>query len=290
MKRQKIKRYLMLSLSIIVSVSIFTSSLFGNSSKQFVSEVETKNDPNFKILANSDKDFPKYNKKVNVFGIDIYAVPRVENNKLLHVANVLAQYLDNDEDGKPDNQAVVNKLVEQNAVLVMWEKESDLPSQPPYGRAAQDVGNDETNPNFVRNGRLDEFDAALEEVLHLITVYGYAKVYPEVFGEQAGTEISNAMDIARGGHFDFVPNSYPAKAWYSYDDETCEYNCQIAEYHYWALTSILGAQENRLEEIDQEWKLNTVEKVEQKDKLIYKLLTNEKYMFPKILPDGTYRK
>ena len=33
---------------------------------------------------------------------------------------------------------------------------------------------------------------------------------------------------------------YPTDAWYTYNDESCDYGCQITEYTYWALTSILG--------------------------------------------------
>ena len=75
-------------------------------------------------------------------------------------------------------------------------------------------------PGWTRRGR---FDATLEEVLHLITHAGYAHVYPEVFGEKPGTQIAKAMDQARGGHFRRVPRSYPAGAWYTYDDRSCDY-------------------------------------------------------------------
>ncbi len=64
----------------------------------------------------------------------------------------------------------------------------------------------------------------------------------------------------------------------------------VMEYHYWALTSILGAQENRLSDIQQEWKLNTREKVENQDPTVYQLLTDPQYNFPTVLPDGTYRR
>ena len=126
--------------------------------------------------------------------------------------------------------------------------------------------------------------------MHIITHAGYAAVYPEVFGEQIGSDLGNAMDIARGGQFTSIPNSYPTEAWYTYDDSTCDYNCMATEYIYWALTSILGAQENRLNEIGQEWKLNTKTKVETQDPAIYQLLTDPQYKFPTVLPDGTYKR
>lgn len=56
------------------------------------------------------------------------------------------------------------------------------------------------------------------------------------------------------------------------------------------MSSILGAQANRLSEIQNEWKLNTKAKVEATDTRIYTLLTNEVYHFPTVLPDGTYKR
>ena len=247
------------------------------------------NDPNFSIVANDDGEISSFSRKVEVFGIKIFAVPNVTDDKLLHAANVMAQYLDNDEDGTPDNQAVVDKMIENKAFMVMWKSENDLNIDPPNGWEGQDLGNDETHPNFVANGKTGPFDASLEEVLHIITHAGYADVYPSVFGEQIGSDLGNAMDIARGGQFTSIPNSYPAGAWYTYDDTTCDYNCMATEYIYWALTSILGAQENRLDEIGHEWKLNTTAKVQEEDPAIYQLLTDPQYKFPTVLPDGSYR-
>jgi len=250
--------------------------------------VSPGNDPNFKIVANSDGILKSFNRKVVVFGVDIYAVPEVEDRKLLHAANVLAQYLDNDEDGAVDNQAVMDKMLENRAFMVMWKKESDL-NEFPSGREGQDLGNDETHPSYVADGCTGEFDAALEEVLHIVTHAGYSQVYPAVFGEKAGSALADAMDLARGGRFTTVPKTYPAGAWYTYDDRTCEYGCQITEYYYWALTSLLGAQANRLDEIGQEWKLNTPLKVKDRDPKVFQLLTDPRYKTPSVLPDGTYR-
>lgn len=248
------------------------------------------NDPNFTIVANTDDGFTSFNRKVVVFGIDIYAVAGVEDAKLLHAANVMAQYLDNDEDGVVDNQLVVDKMVENKAYLVMWATENDLNINPPAGRVGQDLGNGETNPSFVSNGRTGQFDASLEEVLHIINNAGHSYAYPSAFGQNAGSDLANAMDIARGGQFMTIPNPYPSGAWYTYDDTTCDYaSCQIIEYLYWALTSMLGAQENRLSEIGHEWKLNTRALVQSSDTAIFNLLTNSTYKMPTVLPDGTYR-
>ena len=203
----------------------------------------------------------------------------------------MAQYLDNDEDGTVDDQLVLDKMLENRAFMVMWKNENDLNNiEPPSGREGQDLGNDETHPNFVSNGRTGEFDASLEEVLHIINNAGHSATYPSAFGQNVGSDLANAMDIARGGQYMTIPNPYPDNAWYTYDDQTCDYaRCQTIEYLYWAITSMLGAQENRLNEIDNEWRLNTRQKVEDTDTAIFSLLTNPTFKMPTVLPDGTYR-
>ena len=245
-------------------------------------------DPNFAVVANGDGVLSGYTRKVIVFGVPIYAVPAVSDAKLLHAANVMAQYLDNDEDGSVDNQLVLDTMLAAKAYMVMWKTEADL-GEPVQGWEGQDLGDGETVPGFVAGGLVGQFDAALEEVLHLITHVGYAGAYPSVFGEAAGSGLANAMDTARGGYFETIPPMYPAGAWYTYDDATCDYACMATEYHYWALTSLLGAQANRLDAISNEWTLNTAQKVEQTDTAVHALLTNATYRFPTTLPDGTYR-
>lgn len=251
-------------------------------------EVLPGNDPNFTIEINSDNNFSSFNKKVMVFGIPIYAVSKVDDLRLLHAANLMAQYLDNNEDGEVDNPLVLSAMLSANAFMVMWKKEYDLNIEPPSNAEGQDLGNDEIIIDWHTNGHIGQFDAALEEVLHIITHAGYGNAYPTIFGEQAGSSLSNAMDVARGGQFTSIPNNYPEEAWYHYDDATCEYNCMVTEYMYWALTSLLGAQENRANEINNEWELNTPELLEESDQLILNLLTNPQYNFPAVLPDGTY--
>lgn len=280
-----------LNVILFLSMTILLMSCASctKSTKQDNTSPSTITDPNFSIISHADAGLTNFSKKVEVFGISIYAVSAVDDSKLFHAANLLAQYLDNNEDGEIDNQLVLDKMIENKAFVVMWKSENDLNIDPPSNRVGQDLGNDETHPSFVANGKTGEFDAALEEILHIITHAGYAFAYPEIFGEEEGTALAEAMDIARGGHFTSIPNVYPDEAWYSYDDETCEYDCQSTEYLYWSLTSLLGAQENRFEDIGHEWKLNTPELLQNTDVAIYELLTNPEYKFPTVLPDGTYR-
>lgn len=239
----------------------------------------------------SDKNYFKYFcKTTEVFGIKIYATENVANDKIFHAASVLAQYLDNDEDGVVDNELVLNELVEKKVWLLMVENESELDAAiriPPMGKPFQDLHDEEVT---LINGS-PRFDASLEEVLHLITQHGYAEVYPNIFGENKDSEIAKAMDMARGGYFKNVPNSYPSNAWYTYDDKTCDYSCQITEYTYWALTSILGGQNypGRLDEIKQEWRLNTKEKVKNNDPIVFSLMTDPQFSLPTNIPDGKYR-
>ena len=279
-----------LTLLAIVSISCVSCTKNNDSLINNASSIDPGNDPNFTIIANTDAGMKKYNRKVIVFGVDIYAAKNVEDAKLLYAANIMAQYLDNNEDGVVDNELVVDKMIENKAFLFMWKNQStDFLDAQPSGRMGQDLGNDETHPSFVPNGRIGTFDAGLEEVWHIITNAGYAQAYPTIFGTIEGTSMSNAMDIARGGKFTTIPNPYPSNTWYTYNDQTCNYDCQGGEYIYWTMSSILGAQENRLNEISNEWKLNTKTKVQTTDTEAYALLTNPIYKFPTILPDGTYK-
>jgi len=278
-----------LTLLTIVSIGCVSCTKNNDSLTNNSSSIDPGNDPNFTIVANTDVGMTKYNRKVIVFGVDIYAAKNVEDAKLLYTANIMAQYLDNNEDGVVDNQLVVDKMVAHKAFLFMWKNQStDFLDMQPSGRMGQDLGNDETHPSFVSSGRTGTFDAGLEEVWHIITNAGYAQAYPTIFGTIEGTSMSNAMDIARGGKFTTIPNPYPSNTWYTYNDQTCNYDCQGGEYIYWTMSSILGAQENRLNEISNEWKLNTKTKVQTTDIEAYGLLTNPIYKFPTILPDGTY--
>jgi hypothetical protein len=239
---------------------------------------------------------PYFDKHVSVFGLHLFGTAAVPDEDMLHAAAVLAQYLDNDEDGVPDDLAILDALQSASggpAAMVMFATESEIEASGIFEsnlgeRAVQDLYASETHPQgSSANGG---FDATLEEVLHLVTHYGWAKAYPNDFAESPGSTLADAMDVARGGSFMEVPDAYPSEAWYHYDDETCTYDCMVTEYVYWALTSLLGAQSypGRCESIEHEWELCTPEAVQGQDTAITALLQGSDYVLPTVIPDGTY--
>jgi len=231
-----------------------------------------------------------FTKQVEVFGIHIYATEKTGDDKILHAASVLAEYLDNDEDGTPDNPLVVDAMLKVGSSIIMGYTGEELDSQDksmlPAG-PKQGLYDVETHPNPPEG----VFDGALEEVLHPITRHGYGGAYPDAFGMRQGSLAAQALDLARGGYYEEVPEQYPEDAWFTYYDETCRYSCMLNEYIYWALTSLLGAQDSpgRLERIGNEWRLNTPEKLRKGDPAICALLTDPQYKMPTVLPDGKYR-
>ena len=146
-----------------------------------------------------ERAFNVFCKKVNVFGVMIYATTNVTDQDLLHTANILAQYLDNDEDDSFDNQLVLDKMIENHSSMVLFGSENSK-NQRAFNSARaiedeyklQDLYGSEIHPNWNYDS---PFDATYEEVLHLITNSGYSQVYPSVFGEEEGSEIALAMDI-----------------------------------------------------------------------------------------------
>ena len=258
--------------------------------------------PDFRINEGKNDRLPQLNpalpRYIQVFGLFIQATSRVPEAKLLHAADIAADFLDNDRDGKPDNPRVNDELWNQRAAVVMGYDERELErlhnrlDERVEDYALQGLFATETLPKAgPHNPDSSAFDASIEEILHIITSIGYAEVYPGVFGERRGSELADAMDVARGGYFRTVPRRYPSGAWYSYDDRTCDYGCQVTEYIYWALTSLLDGQDfrNRGRDIHHEWKLNTPEKLRAKDKAVVEILTKPKYKLPTRLPDGKYR-
>ena len=237
------------------------------------------------VPSNAPQGFSQlFTKHVEVLGgVHIYASAGTPDAKVLHAANVLAQYLDHDEDCVPEDSALMANMQSRHASVVMWPNEQAfensnaewiIPDSVWDTVLVQLLFGEETNPGYPKN---QEFDWALEEVLHLV-YGGLVEVYPSVFGDFHNSSLADAMDVVIAG------------GWYHYDDPTCDYGCKVAEFHYWGLTSLLGAQDYpwRIPEIADEWELPTAELMQQHASAATLILTDPQYHHTTILPDGIY--
>ena len=99
-------------------------------------------------------------------------------------------------------------------------------------------------------------DASLEEIWHVITDLGYAKVFPSVFSPDSASEsLTKAMDVARGGM-------------------------------YWGVNAWVGALVGRGDDIHEEWRFETREKLEAGDLLMTALIKVTR--LPNVSPTGDY--
>ncbi len=138
-----------------------------------------------------------FSKRVDVAGIQVGASAMTPDDKVMHVASVMAEYLDNDEDGVVDYPALVETMIERNALMIMFADFEELEAsglgddhELRERYEMQDCEAHETAPQ-------DGFDASIEEVHHLIMFGGYAVLHPETFGEERGSALADAMDLAR---------------------------------------------------------------------------------------------
>ena len=215
-------------------------------------------------------------KFTSIFGIPVVATPAVSESTILHVRSVLGEYLDNDEDGVADNPRVIFALRESNAVAAVFEtfgEHETFDDRDGYDTARPfeliTMMQEETNTPYG-------FDASLEEVLHLVTQWGFSVAYPDELGETGDTGLVRALEQAQ------------ETGDYYYDDPSCDARCQATEYFYWAITSNMGLQAQRCDEISREWALCDPQALRQRNPAFVELLENNEFRLPTVSPDGRY--
>jgi len=237
--------------------------------------------------------FAGFSKYIEVFGLRLYAEDDLTDAQVLYAATIVAELIDNDEDGLADDPALLEQLQANGFIMPMFGEEGS-DAMRDFERHYQGNGTsavlfaDEVDPN--NPGRWG-FDATIEEILHTVNHRGHVEVYPDAFGLGPDTsDMSRAMDAARGGQFMSVPSSYPDEAWYHYDDKTCDYECMAIEYMYWAIVSNMGVldDEATCHGIANEWEPCSKALLAEMDTQMYALITDEAYSLPQIAPDGVY--
>ena len=276
----------MKNLLIFISIVFIPISLFSQNDVCF--ELEENPYPNHPA-------FGIFSKYVNVLGcIHIYAESNISDEKVLHVASVAAELLDNNEDGTVDDPLIEASLTELNTIMPVFQSENGNSIDTFFDNLGDDgctgavLFRNEIDPN--QPGYWGS-DATVEEVLHTINSCGHVEVYPSLYAlEPNSSYLTAAMDIARGGQFITMPNSYPDEAWYHYDDWTCEYDCMAMEYLYWCIVTYMGilSDAQTCAGISNEWEPCTPELFESTDTLMFNLVNDTENMLPQLAPDGNY--
>ena len=203
--------------------------------------------------------FEQYRK---VKGIHIFSAT-VSTDKINHVAKVLRGYV-------ASKRGICKNMRRNNAAMLIFEDEDaeelfydsltkrQKKKYKHFNRKInyQHLYLDEIVPSYIFDSNVKQFDATLEEVLHLVTDTGYAYKFPKKFGVRRGNSaLRRETKKARGGITGRGRDNYPASAWFKYVDNTCNGACMMSEYIYWCVSTELGFQSRRkdLPEVNNEF-------------------------------------
>ena len=259
--------------------------------------IQAQNEVCFKVQSNPFLDEPAledFSKYINVLGcFHVLAESSISDEKILHVAAVTAELLDQNEDGTVDDQLLEAALSDGGALMPVLSHEGSEAEESLFdaydGNGISAVlYKDEIDPE--QPGHWGD-DATVEEVLHTINHVGHVVIYPEAFSlTPNSSSLTAAMDLARGGQFIEFPDEYPEEAWCHYDDWTCDYECMAIEYLYWAIVTEMGIlnDSSTAQGIEDEWELYSPDLLASTDVMIHALITDPTFSMPLEAPDGNY--
>jgi len=152
---------------------------------------------------------------IHVFGVPILGSKTAKDSgKMQFAASLLAELLDNDNDGCADDPNVLAHLLKKDAGMDVGDPATSktlfyMGMDDSFDETAlmkkgyvsgQTCSLFESFPKFAGlNSGILNFDATQEEWLHFINSYGHQRAYPKIFGTTytANSALTNAMDIAR---------------------------------------------------------------------------------------------
>ncbi|MDG1841962.1 MAG: hypothetical protein P8I93_06415, partial [Crocinitomicaceae bacterium] len=166
--------------------------------------------------SNTGSAFTGFSKYIHVLDcFEVYAEPSISDEKILHAAAVAAELLDNNEDGIVDDALLKAELISNGALIPIFSQEQSAAENTFFNNyngngAGAVLYKNEMDPS--QPGHWGS-DATVEEVMHVINAVGHVQIYPSAFALTPNSSLlSAAMDIARGGQFLSVPNTYPPSA------------------------------------------------------------------------------
>eukprot|EP00112_Aurelia_sp_Birch-Aquarium-sp1_P010196 Seg2189.7 transcript_id=Seg2189.7/GoldUCD/mRNA.D3Y31 product="hypothetical protein" protein_id=Seg2189.7/GoldUCD/D3Y31 len=246
------------------------------------------------LYPSPDSNYPLFTK---VFGFPIFGVAEFTDEYFQHVASVVAELLDNDQDGCVDTPEVVEAMIKSKYALACLVKRqpSDKPGLIGPYKIGLSLLKRETMLNCFPKSRISFrsevcFDQTYQETFNLVFKFGYAIAFPRIFGNNFNklSKLNKAMDKARGGRFYKVPELYPSSAWFTYYDPTCTYSCQVNQYICWGIASYSNAIA-RQTFMKKEWKFSNRDQLRKGDVLLSEIIKDTRtYRLPIRRPTGNY--
>lgn len=202
-------------------------------------------------------------KHVNVFGITVCVTKKsweASSAKADHVANVVAQYIDNDEDGVADDTALPAQFASTNSILIYHNKDSDrftsrelafinhgalascdytstqnlfqtevitnscaVPENRGAVSSDRSTWQDKFSSTTDANGNTCDttFDATIEEVLHLVNSAGTDVLYNSIWGAATESTVGGYLDTLKGDCGNGYSGDYKDP---TLTPETCSYS------------------------------------------------------------------
>ena len=179
------------------------------------------------------------------FGVLLAADRRMPAAYIEQSAAVLAEMLDQDRDGRPDDPALVELLADRGTAWLAMPVDEDDWERRQLPRLERALGYDIVIPAWwlepVPDGPDDHGRAVIvEEIHHFITQFGLSRLHPKIFGVDDWTSvIARETQRARCDFWQHPENDCPGRP-AVFPGECADPNCDAVEFYHQVVVTRAG--------------------------------------------------
>ncbi|MDE0916475.1 MAG: hypothetical protein OSB57_14980 [Planctomycetota bacterium] len=179
------------------------------------------------------------------FGVLMAADDRIPTDTLALAARVLAELLDQDMDGVPDDPAVLEAVRNPNVAWLAMPHDPDDWEEWQLPGLQRQLGYDIIIPTWWMIGDEERDNervkaVIVEEIVHFLTQFGYSAVYPAEFGVDDWTSvIARETQRAQCVFWQHPENDCPGSP-AEYRGDCSDPNCDVVEFYQQVLVQSVG--------------------------------------------------
>eukprot|EP00795_Rhopilema_esculentum_P008380 gene8380-14355_t len=227
--------------------------------------------------------YPGVQRYIGIFGIKIVSRQPVCDNSLQHAANILAQLIDCDEDGAPDDTTVVTNLRQLKATLILSQD----------GVKEEPKNESDSHKIVIKKCKSqDNQRIILTSMLRYLTIFGIIPAYQGTLGAQRQSFLRQNLNIIVGdcGYaFDGTLKWPQCTGHVFYNETSCDMQCMAREYLIELIKTILGLAPISSEEGKGFWDIRNKTDLMLYDSRGYSLIKQVLPWLPKKKPNGNYK-